>query len=465
VKRLIFLLLIVGFVWLDGCAHVPKVARPSHQTVYIAVDGVPYHLIAELRREGHFADFQPPAKVISPFPSTTTCGFGAMFRPIGSDIPPGYDREYYSYDRKAIVSFFESIHPKSPTDFRNLFDYYRRTPFQKFWIYATPGASGHRDLVKIRSLVWSSPAQAQYLTYIGGTDGAGHILGKKRVKHWLIYMEGFLRTMRREYQKAFHQDLDIVLFSDHGFHYVRKPNAVSKNDIVHRLRRMGLTYSNNLKKTGHVVAIEWGNISGANFYADLAYVPKIAQILAETRGISVVAYPWEGTIRVLSYRHPTGEYAEVACDGERRRCRYKALSGDPLHYAAAVDHLRAGGRIDRNGFASSEDWFEETKDIEFPDALYRLHHAFEGLVKNQASILVSTEPDYEYGDVLTRIGAWLHGGLKGTHGGLFQEASDAFAMTTDPRIQLPQALRYDQVMEKLMDHEAEAAILKRARER
>src|SRR5262249_37674773 len=147
----------------------------------------------------------------------------------------------------------ESLHAESRTDFHNLFDYARRSPFKKFWVYATPGASGRRDLVKIRKLVWSSPAQRDYVTYIGGTDGAGHVLGGKRVRHWLIFMEGYLKRLRSDYQKAFHRDLDIVLFSDHGFHYVRKPSAVSKLDIVQRLRRMGLTYSNNLKKTSHVV--------------------------------------------------------------------------------------------------------------------------------------------------------------------------------------------------------------------
>lgn len=447
-KRIFFSLILLGV--LSGCAHAPLGGnRPPRQTLVIALDGIPYPLIRELKEEGRFAGFQPPAKVISPFPSTTTCGFGAMFRSIGADVPQGYDREYYSRERKSTVSFFESLSPKSPTDFRNFFDYYRRTPTQKFWIYAAPGASGRRDLEKIRRLVWRQPDQEVYLTYIGGTDGIGHVLGRKRAKRWLTFLDGVLTKMRRDYREAFGRDLDVVLFSDHGFHYVRKPNAVSKIDIVQRLRRMGLTLSNNLKRPSRVVAIEWGNISGANFYADPAYVPRIAEVLAQTRGVDIVAYPWNDTIRVLAYRPPVGEYAEISCRPGRARCRYEALSGDPLHYQSVVDRLRDRGLMDRSGFAASQDWFEETKDGEFPDALYRLHHAFDGLVQNPASILLSTHTDYEYGDVLTRIGAWMHGGLKGTHGGLFQEASAAFVMATDLRTG-SSALRYDQVLPRIL---------------
>ena len=108
--------------------------------------------------------------------------------------------------------------------------------------------------------------------------------------------------------------------------------------------------------------------------------------------------------------------------------------------------LRREGKLNSKGYAGSGDWFRNTVDHPYPDALFRLHDAFFSLVRNPAPILFSTEPNYEYGDVLTRVGAWFHGGLKGTHGGLFQEASDAFAMTTDPRVNLPPTMRYNQVM-------------------
>lgn len=457
--RIALLGILIGWLFVAACAHLPPAAeglRPARQTLIIALDGVPYVEMKKLKDEGYFAGFQPPSKVISTFPSTTTSALGAMFRPVGADQPAGYDREYYSREKKKVVSVLSTLFHDSPTEFKNFFDYYRKSPFQKFWIYAAPGLSGRRDLERIRTLVRERPARRYYLTYIGGTDGAGHVLGEKRIRRWLIFMDGFLQKMRKDYARRYGGELEIVLFSDHGFYYIRKPNAVSKNTLTQKLRRLGLTFSNNLKHPGHVVSIQWGNISGANFYAEPAYVPEIAGIMARLDGVDLVSYPLDRQIRIISYRDGHGESAEISCDTGRSRCRYHPISGDPLHYAGVLDKLRRAGRLDRNGFASSKDWFEETKDIEYPDALYRLHDAFFTLVQNPASILMSTKRDYEYGNVITRVGAWLHGGLKGTHGGLFQESSDAVLMTTDAERRFPAALRYDQVMSEILDGDMKA---------
>lgn len=443
VVALLVLAFLTGF-W--GCAHAP--AHPQRavgQTLLIALDGVPYDLVRELRAEGRFQGFQDPSRVISTFPSTSHCGFGGLFRPLGATPPPGYDREYYSYEQGKIVSFLSSIHPKNPRDFKNFFDYSRKTPLQKFWIYAAPGLSGRRDLEKIRRLVWKKEVSPLF-TYIGGTDGAGHVLGRKRLKHWLIFFDGQLRKMRADYRRDFGRDLQIGLFSDHGFHYIRKPNAVSQNTIQNGLWKHGLRLRTNLKHLDHVVAVQWGNISGASFYANEARVPEVAHVLAETPGIDVVAQRSGKDILVFSKDGGRLRTARVSCTEGRRRCRYEALDGDPLDYEGVVAALRKKGKMDSKGYAASEDWFEATKDHRYPDALYRMHDGFFTLVENPAPILFSTEEDYEYGDVLTRIGAWFHGGLKGTHGGLFKEASSAFVMTTDPKVRMPSVLRYDQVM-------------------
>ncbi len=437
-----------------GCAHVSRrVSSAPERTLLIALDGVPFDLVSELKGEGRFSGFQDPSRVISPFPSTSHCGFGGLFRPLGAEKPQGYDREYYSYEEDKIVSFVSSINPKRPKDYKNFFHYARKTPLQKFWIYAAPGLSGRRDLEKIRRLMWKSADPAPALAYIGGTDGAGHVLGRNRLRRWLLFMDGYLRKMREDYRRDFGGTLHVALFSDHGFHFIRKPNAVSRNRIEHGLWKEGLHLAPNLKKPDRVVAVQWGNISGASFYVHEEKVPAVARVLAETPGIDVVAYRSGDEIVVLSRDGENLKAARVSCDSGRRRCRYAPNDGDPLAYGPVVDDLRRKGRINARGEASSEAWFEATKNHRYPDALYRLHDGFFTLVENPAPILFSTEEDYEYGDVFTRIGAWFHGGLKGTHGGLFREASDAFVMTTDETIRLPSVLRYDQVMPYIfLDH-------------
>src|SRR5262249_36704131 len=156
------------------------------------------------------------------------------------------------------------------------------------------------------------------LTYIGGTDGAGHVLGRKRLKHWLVFMDGELERMRRDYRRDFGGNLNYVLFSDHGFRYFRKPNAVPKGHIDREFSKEGLRFAKNLKKPDSVVAIQWGNISGASFYARPENVSAIANILARTRGIDVVAYKDGKDIEVLSDRGGRLQTARVTCDDDRR---------------------------------------------------------------------------------------------------------------------------------------------------
>lgn len=430
-----------------GCAHAPsRPSRTTDQTLLIALDGVPYELVRELKQEAAFSGFQEPSRVISTFPSTSHCGFGGLFRPLGAEKPQGYDREYYSYEEDKIVSFVSSINPKRPKDYKNFFHYARKTPLQKFWIYAAPGLSGRRDLEKIRRLVWKSAEPAPALAYIGGTDGAGHVLGRNRLRRWLLFMDGYLQKMREDYRRDFGGTLHVALFSDHGFYFARKPNAVSRNKIEHGLWKAGLHLAPNLRKPDRVVAVQWGNISGASFYADEAKVPAVAAVLAQVPGIDIVAHRLGREIVVMSQKDGRLQTARVECDDGRHRCRYVPEEGDPLDYGEIVEALRRKGRMDLRGYAASEAWFEATKEHRYPDALYRLHDGFFTLVENSAPILFSTGEGYEYGDVFTRVGAWFHGGLKGTHGGLFREASDAFVMTTDGAVRLPSVLRYDQVM-------------------
>lgn len=417
----------------------------AERTLLIALDGVPYDLILELKNQGHFRHYQMPSRVISTFPSTSHCGFGGLFRPLGAEKPQGYDREYYSYEEDKIISFVSSINPKRPKDYKNFFHYARKTPLEKFWIYAAPGLSGRRDLEKIRRLIWKRN-DSPLFTYIGGTDGAGHVLGRRRLRHWLVFMDQFLEKLQEDYRRRFGGTLQVALFSDHGFHFVRRPNGVSRNRIENKLWKAGLHLAPNLKKPDRVVAVQWGNISGASFYMHEENVSTVADALAHTPGIDVVAHRSGEEIVVMVQKKGGLQTARIRCDAQRRRCRYQPIEGDPLDYKPILELLRREGHIDRDGFAASEDWFEATKDHHYPDALYRLHDGFFSLVENPAPILFSTDEGFEYGDVFTRIGAWFHGGLKGTHGGLFRQASEAFVMTTDPDVRMPSTLRYDQVM-------------------
>src|SRR4029453_13884881 len=88
------------FLSFGGFGMTPEKAplpRQTEQTLFVALDGIPYSMVQELRLEKKLSDFQTPSRVISAFPSTTTTGFTGLFRPLGARPAPGYDARFYSY--------------------------------------------------------------------------------------------------------------------------------------------------------------------------------------------------------------------------------------------------------------------------------------------------------------------------------------------------------------------------------
>jgi hypothetical protein len=144
--------------------------------------------------------------------------------------------------------------------------------------------------------------------------------------------------------------------------------------------------------------------------------------------------------REIFIKAHNGAEAKLEYQG-RHRYRYVPVTGDPLGYVKTLEDngYHAGQWL------SADEWLKITYDHNYPDAGYRLHDAFFRLVKNQASILFSLQPHYQYGSVPARVGTWAKLGQRGTHGGLFRQTSWAFAMTNlSPPKNSPTYLRYDQ---------------------
>src|SRR3990167_4120867 len=54
---------------------LPEAQKERIRTLFIALDGIDYDLMKELKNTGYFTDFLPPVPLISTFPSATTIGF------------------------------------------------------------------------------------------------------------------------------------------------------------------------------------------------------------------------------------------------------------------------------------------------------------------------------------------------------------------------------------------------------
>jgi hypothetical protein len=209
------------------------------------------------------------------------------------------------------------------------------------------------------------------------------------------------------------------------------------------LEKGGLRQAHHLDGPGDVVLVKYGLLSAGVVMTNASQKEKTARLIHQIPGMDLVFWQEGRRIHVLS---PQGEEAFFEYRGIRL-FRYITVTGDPLRL---TDILKKGGRQPGEWLNDSV-WFSLTWNHEYPDAGYRLYDAFHGLVENQASVLFSLKPEYQFGGLAALAGTKLKlGGHKGTHGGLFRDVSQGVAMTDDFSVKLPQALRYDQFFHKFL---------------
>lgn len=425
-----------------GCSSNP-IPRQKNQILFVAFDAIPYSLVERLYEEGKLSSFQKPSKLIAAFPSTTTACFTGIFRPLGAEKAPGYDAKFFSYAQRKVEGDLLEAYDIGGKGYKRFFSYMRSTGFEQVVMYTMPFFALRVDLTYLKPAIWNAPEKRAIFFYIGSSDSTAHLDGKGATEK--LFLDGVLaiEQLRREYQKDFGRDLKVVLFSDHGFHWDQmKPIDVL--ELGRRLEKEGLQLEDDLKKPNHVAAITWGNISGGDLYTAPQNIPTVSSVLLKMPGVDLVFFRNENKI-IIQARRENLEEARMEYDDSGEKFRYQPVQGDPLGYDPVVKELKRVGKLNQKGFALEKDWFEATKDHHYPDAPYRIWDAFFGLSFNPATILLSTQEDFEFGDNLTRFGAKIRGGLLGTHGALAQDSSAAFILT-DIGSPLPRVVRYDEAL-------------------
>jgi len=460
------------------------------RTLLIALDGVDYDLVKELKDEGHFQNFLEPVPLLSTFPSDTTVGFTGILRPLGVDKIQGYESQFYSYeDNKIKGGTLFDIHT-IPLEYKRYFDSFRHQIHEKAIMYIWPGAAGKRDLINSEKILYDSPKNI-VMTYVGGTDGFSHILGRNRTKRFLIFMDQFLIRMQTRYEKKRQEKLKIVLYSDHGFHH-ENLKSVSFGEFKRRLQKKGFRFRKSLEKDKDIVAVSYGLLSAGVMFTKEKHRAEIAETLRKTKGIDLVFWH-EGNKKEIFVLNHEGKLAKFEYRS-KKLYRYVTLTGNPLRYSEKYWDPWGGGRrrvrhgaedeartLDRSSNSSTESehhgkpetdrtpkgsifqkvqkspwlsdktWFQLTYDHEYPDVGYRLYDSFFDLVQNPASLMFSTKKNYHYGSFSAKLGVTAKFGHKGTHGGIFRSTTWGVFMTTSSFKKLPKALRYDEMFPQILD--------------
>lgn len=194
-----------------------------------------------------------------------------------------------------------------------------------------------------------------------------------------------------------------------------------------------------LEKEASVVIPGFGLVNYAALYTAPDRKRHVAEVLSRLEEVDVVAYQESGVIHVLSRKGR----AQIHYRQESDSYRYLGLSGDPLKLAAIQAQLMKEGTMTAYGYIADRVWFEALAEHEFPDVVFRIHQAVNGLVQNKADVLVSFKPGYAYGNRLSESFNRL-APVSAFHGGLVAEQSHAFFMSTHQ--ETPPVIRARDVM-------------------
>jgi len=411
----------------ERTAH--RTTRPAPDSVrhlILSLDGVGYALVEALMREGHFALFHRPARLIAPFPTLTNPAFIEILRPLGAPPSPGYEDYYFDPTANAMRGgFWHRFRRRTFIEgtFRELFDYHPSGVTMTLE-YAAPPLSAWLDAqLSLQKALgrFKRSSDALFIAYVSATDPLAHLGGEGLLRRFLVTLDRKLEQLFLEFEGRVH----ITLFSDHGNLFARYRRA----ELQEALRADGFRLGNRLEGERSVVQPRYGLVGCAVFYIAEAQEPRVAEVLALVPGVDIVAYHRNGMVYVVG---PRGR-ARIERRGDRYR--YLTFTGDPLQLVPILDRLRAEGRMDEEGFVADADLFAATHAHSYPDALRRLWEGLTGSVRYPASVLVSLEDGYYDGsDVLD-----LFAILRATHGNLRRAQTEGFVLTTAK--ELPEVIR------------------------
>ncbi len=380
----------------------------------VLMDSIPFEAVRERCADpaSPLAIFDPPTKVIPPFPTMSPVIFSRM---IGAPPMPGPINQYYDRTRgKRVDRVYERTTGRGNPWERRL--HYRLKYWENGLSFLYPRRWFRVELARAKKAFDASPDRVT-LVYFASPAGMVSKHGAEGVEECLDGLEQLVAAVLHERRGA----VMISALSDHG-HNLRSGERI---DLEVMLREAGFTPRSTLGAAGaheRVVVVEQdGLVNYAGVHT--RHAAEVAAALAARPEIGLAMYV-DGEDTVVLNR--AGAARVSARDG---RFRYVAHTADVLHLSGVVDALREAGRVDADGFISAEDWFEATADHQWPDAPRRVWEAFRGVTVHAPDVMITTAPGYYAG--LSSFDWWVD--MASTHGGLDQVDSAAFLLTTTGR--------------------------------
>lgn len=405
-----------------------ETGRQSPRHLIVCVDGVGFSTIEKMRAKGRFRYFQPPARMIAPFPSLTNLSLSEILEPAGARASAGYEDTYFDLEKNAmrggLVQRFKGgsfIHGT----FRELFDYHP-SAIKSGLGYALPPVSTYveawSDIVRLKQKFRSS-REPVFFAYLGSSDSLAHLGGERMLRSFMGQLDDALSKIVADSRG----EVQVTIFSDHGNHFT----GYRRVSLKEPLRRAGMRLESRVKDDQSVVFPQYGLVGCALLFTTENSEKRVADAVANVRGVDFAAYEHDGVVRVA------GHNGTATIEKQGERFRYRTDDGDPLGLAAVLLRLAVEGKTDAKGFIATSDWFAATVEAARPDAVRRVFEGATNHVRNRASVVVNLEDGYYSGSAFLEVFAIL----QSTHGSLGREQSTGFLMSTSR--DLPAYVRAD----------------------
>ena len=388
---------------LDLQVTLDQLDSSQSRELLIILDSVPYQLVRALRDEGRLRLFHEPSAIVAPFPVMTDLCLAEFF---GVSPCLGIESRYYDGRRlsRGVVTYF--LEGNAP--WLKHVDAYI-LPINHAYIYTAPETGYLHELYTIERAFFGSE-QSAVCGYSVGASALGTRLGEAGHRTLLEYVDRFCQSVMQRTRGR----VRITLMSDHGHNLVdSKPISLHKS-----LATMGYRDAKTLSEPGDVVIPRYGPVTCAGIYT--REPDKVAADVVKIEGVDLSFYRSGDGIAVRS----TAGRAYITRSGERYR--YLVAGGDPLQLLPIVERLREEGKLDAAEYAGDADWFAATADHVYPDPMYRLHRAFDGLMVHTPDVMVSLKDGYCYG---TSMFNWFVK-VNSAHGSLLRSSTHGFVMST-----------------------------------
>jgi hypothetical protein len=377
-------------------------------------------MVAQRYAQGHFRFFQPPVKVIPPFPTLTEICYT---RVLHAPPLPGVTDKYFDRTANRLQDHL-LFRVRNDEPWEQRLDYHASF-FTGNMTYTNPRPWLEAELEAARRAFDQNPRNTT-IAYVISASGMACKYGKPGIEEVLARAEQLCLQILYERRGA----VRLSVMADHGHNLTESHNI----RLEPGLRKAGLNPTEHMSDDRDVVIELCALVDYVGLHTRKP--AAVADALLSMREVELATYVSGSAVVV---RNASG-MATIEQSADATSFRYRAITGDPLHYSNVSERLTHAGRASSDGFIADRDWFAATTDHEFPNAPRRLWDAFHGLVLNTPDVMLTLHDGYYAG--LSSLERFIQ--MRSTHGSLNQANSATFLMTMQPG--LPPVIRSEDVL-------------------